>query len=63
MRQRRVVGRPGVVCGLGGVREVWGDVRGVCGCGGRLGRSINEVLPGFEPGSLDSESRVLTITP
>jgi hypothetical protein len=23
----------------------------------------NEVLPGFEPGSLDSESRVLTITP
>ena len=36
---------------------------GVCGCGGRLGRSINEVLPGFETGSLDSESRVLTITP
>ena len=26
-------------------------------------RGINEVLPGFEPGSLDSESRVLTITP
>ena len=23
----------------------------------------SEVLPGFEPGSLDSESRVLTITP
>ena len=23
----------------------------------------NEVIPGFEPGSLDSESRVLTITP
>ena len=27
------------------------------------GKTKNEVLPGFEPGSLDSESRVLTITP
>ena len=26
-------------------------------------RLKNEVLPGLEPGSLDSESRVLTITP
>ena len=31
--------------------------------GGVCCRGINEVLPGFEPGSLDSESRVLTITP
>ena len=58
-------------CGAtgGGVWPWWsaGGVgrgnEGVWGCGGRLGRSINEVLPGFEPGSLDSESRVLTITP
>ena len=28
-----------------------------------VGAAQNEVLPGFEPGSLDSESRVLTITP
>ena len=27
------------------------------------GKRENKVLPGFEPGSLDSESRVLTITP
>ena len=29
----------------------------------RARQTKREVLPGFEPGSLDSKSRVLTITP
>jgi hypothetical protein len=38
-------------------------VKKTCRTRGIGGYGINEVLPGFEPGSLDSESRVLTITP
>ena len=46
----------------GGIDDVEREMGLPRSSGSSTGRSPKELLPGFEPGSLDSKSRVITIT-